>query len=91
MSDTKWTPGPWIQNGCFVSDSENLHSIVSGVTNRPDEELYANAALIAAAPDLYGELAETHAALCFTEGYIGSLRYKRNKAALAKARGEHND
>ncbi|UYU30318.1 hypothetical protein [Siccibacter colletis] len=51
-------------------------------------EATKNAQLIAAAPELLEELIETHAALCFTPDYIGSLRYERNKAAIAKALGK---
>ncbi|CAH0230814.1 hypothetical protein [Pseudomonas carnis] len=62
---------------------------VNDDTKRPmdfhDAEMQANAKLIAAAPDLLAELEETHAALCFTDGYIGSNRHKRNAAAIAKA------
>lgn len=50
-----------------------------------DHQKMADAKLIAAAPDLLSELEETHAALCFTADYIGSERYKRNAAAIAKA------
>ena len=34
------------------------------------------------------QLEETHSALCFAPDYIGSLRYNKNKAAIAKAKGE---
>jgi hypothetical protein len=48
----------------------------------------SDAHMIAAATCLYEELKETHAALCFKDNeYIGSERYKRNAAALAKAEG----
>ncbi|KRC97725.1 hypothetical protein ASE33_04090 [Pseudomonas sp. Root9] len=63
---------------------ETNYWTVAEVNYRRDEHL-ANAKLIAAAPDLLAELEETHAALCFTADYIGSERYKRNAAAIAKA------
>lgn len=57
------------------------------IASEPTPDGWANARLIAAAPDLLEELRETHAALCFTPDYIGTLRYERNKAAIARATG----
>ncbi|MBA43595.1 MAG: hypothetical protein CMF62_06285 [Magnetococcales bacterium] len=51
-SHLKHTPGPWLADGFFVSTKDDEHSIVSAVISKPDEELKANAHLIAAAPDL---------------------------------------
>jgi hypothetical protein len=44
-------------------------------------------ALVNSAQNLLEELEETHAALCFTGDYVGSLRYEKNKAAIARAKG----
>lgn len=44
--------------------------------------------LVNATQTLLDNLEETHAALCFTPDYIGSLRYKQNKAAIEAAKGE---
>ena len=43
--------------------------------------------LVNAAQTLLDNLEETHAALCFTPDYIGSLRYEQNKAAIEAAKG----
>ena len=40
------------------------------------------------AGELLEQLEETHSALCFSPDYIGSLRYNKNKAVIAKAKGE---
>lgn len=37
---------------------------------------------------LLEELEETHAALCLTPDYIGTLRYRKNAAVIANAKGE---
>jgi len=84
-NETKWTPGPWVV--CPAGDiwSENLVSLVAD-TYSPVE---ANAHLIAAAPELYEALEDTHLACSKTVyGYDGSYAAKRNAAALARARGE---
>ena len=92
--ETKHTPGPWRMgtpgpNGCYTVGTERglMTAMVAHSINEPDqaEQAEADAKLIAAAPDLLAELEETHAALCFTDGYIGSNRHKRNAAAIAKA------
>lgn len=78
MSETKFTPGPWaackiehyhpklIGETCCVKIGENiieLDYIGVGHENKDYEQSEANAALIAAAPELYKEL-EKHCALC---------------------------
>lgn len=40
------------------------------------------------ADELLEQLEETHTALCLSPDYIGSIRYNKNKAAIAKAKGE---
>ncbi|SFP93057.1 hypothetical protein SAMN03159489_02216 [Pseudomonas sp. NFPP07] len=90
MTEKKHTPGPWIarktggqgwvgQRGWAIDFNEDQEQVVDFVYEEAD------AKLIAAAPDLLAELQETHAALCFKAGYIGTERYKRNAAAIAKA------
>ncbi len=44
--------------------------------------------LVNATQALLDNLEETHAALCFTPDYIGSLRYEQNKAAIEQAKKE---
>lgn len=52
------------------------------------EEARRDAYLFAAAQTLLSELEEAHAALCIeSTNYIGSERYKRNKAAIEAAKG----
>jgi len=42
--------------------------------------------LVNATQTLLDNLEETHAALCFTPDYIGSLRYEQNKSAIEAAK-----
>jgi hypothetical protein len=95
---TKHTPGPWklelgrdgAPRGLRGPAEVEHRNIVNwnGFSSPTKPASMANARLIAAAPELLAELEETHAALCFTHNYIGTERYKRNRAAIAKARGE---
>ena len=91
MSEQRWTPGPWVACDVFVN-SKNGDAIVSGVGKTGcDEELESNAHLIAAAPELYQELAALQARVTDAGheddpdvvAMCGGAR-----AALAKARGE---
>lgn len=101
LSAGKWTPGPW---RATFGDLVRIRSykspvIVAGVhrpgmrTGNPnDVECYANAHLIAAAPDLYEVVA---AALDEYETHNGRKTSASDphwsvsaRAALAKARGE---
>ena len=62
--------------------------VLGEVCRRLDElESFNNFNLINSAQTLLDNLEETHAALCFTPDYIGSLRYEQNKAAINKAKG----
>jgi hypothetical protein len=64
MSETRWTKGPWRQShhgdtkGVTVSGGDYNSVATVRHQRRTPEELAANAALIAAAPDLYAALAE---------------------------------
>lgn len=58
---TNFTPGPWkVETKCAclgVFDSKG-HGVANIVYGRPDDELNANARLIAAAPEMYAMLKE---------------------------------
>lgn len=88
MSETKWTPGPWIEDEFFplIYDSatgpKQVLIATVAINTRRDEGRH-NARLIAAAPDLYDALFQ----IVDDDGVcVASLRAAR--AALAKARGE---
>lgn len=90
----KWTPGPWVADGFFVSSNSGGavgHDIVSacGTVGRPDSETEANAQLIASAPDLYEALDDLRSS-CMALGLDRHLHQElyNSRAALAKARGE---
>lgn len=107
MSDERFTPGPWrigTANGynasnIYTDDGENgicqmygiaLHRTVNEVQSDPG---MANARLIAAAPDLYRELAYLVSMIepLEREGRIqipGIATLNGARAALAKARGK---
>lgn len=96
MSETKFTPGPWMVDPRFdrdiqTADAEleiactNEHVLTGGV--KPDaEQQRANARLIAAAPDLY----EAAYGLLYSSEDVSTYDhfYSALRAALAKARGE---
>ena len=52
------TPGPWTQHGIYISKDGNDYEypVASVSTIIPDDEAWANARLIAAAPDLLAAL-----------------------------------
>ena len=94
--ETKHTPGPWVvdpDSPTDISPADDLRLGIASICHADEaggrwefgQQSKANAKLISAAPDLLAELEETHAALCFTDGYIGSDRHKRNADAIAKA------
>lgn len=107
MADTKFTPGPWQQHSDYdplqiVADIEHdgeqyTYLVVSDEVGG-GERAQANAALIAAAPDLYAALMAIHNMLWGRPDIVNKLRplmgfaedaiSNQCAAALAKARGE---
>lgn len=92
MSDTKWTPGPWVA----AATSDLMLWVARG---EPDGEIIAqldsvnpyDAHLIAAAPDLYEALEDLFKELTLGDFDLpSSLKPEIAQAAkaLAKARGE---
>ena len=92
MSDTKFTPGPWVVSRKFVvgpQDKEDGQSfgMVVGVADVYGENRSSDACLIAAAPELYDALSELLDGCERGLDTTGSLQFYARKA-LAKARGE---
>ncbi len=90
MSSYSHTPGPWYADGGFVGTEIGFHNIVSGVGlvgEASEEQVIANAHLIAAAPDLYSALFQV-VNQQETDGRVDGIRIAIAKAALEKARGE---
>ena len=99
MSETKFTPGPWEIDGKLViaqirSGSNHFmfvattdHSMLDSI---PQETFDANAALIAAAPDMYAKLESLKRYISESCGNAcGSIMVIREiDAVLKKARGE---
>ena len=91
--ETKFTPPPWLADRTCVRNGGEQHRFSCGLTRTAyakQEEMYANASLIAAAPTLYGageRLANVAddklATISETVEAINAMR-----AALALARGE---
>nr|WP_278374567.1 hypothetical protein [Brucella anthropi] len=103
MTETKFTPGPWIaakkhssKVGLPIVASPHGRSIAAvtffGLGEQfksHDEESYANAHLIAAAPELFEKLAKIRGWINVdAEGPWGKRFYAEVDALLAKARGE---
>ena len=95
-AETKFTPGPWRNNNGVIRASclhiasvEDTYRYDLG-TGKPKtgqfSEFFANARLIAAAPDLY----EALELLLSAHGQMEEKAIKMAKVALAKARGETN-
>jgi len=101
MSDTKFTPGPWVVDfdgtiGHVKSVAENEYANTPtvarydiGIPGVSESEQYANAHLIAAAPELYKVLDEMTAFMhepgCYSNQHP---MVQAGMQALAKARGE---
>lgn len=90
MSAPKFTPGPWAfekwfygGHGYRIYSARGAHSI-AGTSGHPYD--FANAQLIAAAPDLYAAL-ETLVGW-FADDDYDFQKLDDARAALAKARGE---
>ena len=96
--DRKWTPGPWeaaLERGChgviaksLPEGGANFVALVGNDDNTPEREpvRFANAHLIAAAPDMYEALDRIQDELGCDDPECAMCILAR--AALAKARGE---
>jgi len=102
---SEWTKGPWlidyssgdyaaiIDHRELTSDQRDI-AYINGEVGDADgfadaAVARANARLIAAAPDLYEAIEDIIAH--YYNGGDGYVVMQQAKAALAKARGEHND
>ena len=100
MEKTKHTPGPWHTDPAksFYVFAHGSLADQSGVTNGPfvcNASTQANARLIAAAPELLGELVKITDAYAKAMKDAGVTHYpealvvvRQARAAIAKARGE---
>lgn len=96
--ETKYTPGPWgyddYDHTAFCSDKykEDYFMRIEWSVDAlgiPEEEIQANARLIAAAPELLEALEELIAMNnCNYDRTIQENGYKKARAAIAKARGK---
>jgi hypothetical protein len=88
--DTKFTPGPWFaQRGEIVSANDPICSMPTLYRASKDakDALAADAALIAAAPEMFEALEEVR--MCGNAGAkLSRAASDKVKAALRKARGE---
>ncbi len=91
MSATKHTPGPWYAVGGWVEHGDDAVADIcicypdamgQGHLGRSEDETRANAALIAAAPDLLKALKDIER----QPGY-GHMAQRRAAMAIAKAEG----
>jgi hypothetical protein len=89
----KHTPGPWVaQPGDnFITDAREI-VIAQMHRHHPDEQVDANARLIAAAPELLAALVELlpHAARVIQGTTEGQPLLDAARAAIAKATGDSN-
>ena len=85
------TPGPWTPHGTIITrEGDNSEYPVAGVLGYlPDEEAYANARLIAAAPELLSAL-ESLAPMFDNDSpllTVYSTQIEEARTAIAKATG----
>ena len=95
MSKPKWTKGPWLVSGEDITAGLDYLATTAYSTEADTVILRANINLIAAAPDLYEALqdfVENGEGCPLEANCLGPQCCKtgRGKAALAKARGEHD-
>jgi len=93
MSDTRFTPGPWQVRERDERTVDFRRSIRDASGNVVSPRNPHDAALIAAAPDLYDALTECVAQIEYLHGKFqetgtGVTSIARANAALRKARGE---
>jgi len=93
MSETKWTPGPWIFSGLSSTGIGYVNARLQTIAQAWDfPEAEANARLIAAAPDLLEALESAMrwiGSLTDWEG-AGDPDVDKWREALAKAKGEQS-
>lgn len=87
-NEAKWTPGPWVVFGAWGIQDQNNRLIaqfepLNDDGNGNSEESFANAHLIAAAPELYEALIRVQ-----QEGGMGIGLHRQIDRVMAKARGE---
>lgn len=103
MSETKFTPAPWLQSatdmGLWIQPIDGNEPVICDLVLRgdePNEEDFANLALIAAAPRMYAALAKFEDRFRKqTESYLSECKITDEEAEevlsiLAAARGEAN-
>ncbi len=92
MSETKFTPGPWLVRGALGHASYIVSGLGDAVAcgyEYATDAGAANARLIAAAPEMYAELqCARHTLVIIDKTPEDSPCIKRIDAVLAKARGE---
>lgn len=93
--ETKFTRGPWTSDGSlvWVGTEVGLRELLADVDGSNHEKAKSNAALIAAAPDLYAALSDLMENEKFHTMVGGNPRVveallERCASALKKARGE---
>ena len=87
----KHTPGPWTTNNGFTILSAKGKTASSDVPNKTitDDEAIANAALIAAAPELLAALETAKRMINDVEGHcFRGADLMQINAAIAKAKGD---
>ena len=85
MSEEKFTPGPWKAHRMRVYLPDRQNPLNVGFNERTVDNACANAALIAAAPEMYNEL-KTVRKIIECEEYRDDC--ERIDRILKKARGE---
>lgn len=87
MTEPKFTPGPWRKSFTTVDCGRGRYINQIWWKHKDVAEAEANAALIAAAPEMYTELARIEDILEDSED-CGEISLDRIKTVLRKARGE---
>ena len=80
MNAPKFTPGPWVQGHAPGAHWVNLPGLARGI----NAGSAANAALIAAAPELYAQLEFAVKLLGGLPGFAGTAQIESMRAALTK-------
>ena len=90
----KHTPGPWVitkdhaKAYAFIRPIDGEHSPIATIEWTDSGSIEANAALVAAAPDLLAALELCERALEVRDAEAEEFAAKNARAAIAKARGE---